>query len=56
MLQVSVLLAWTIWSAFSQMQLTQDGPTLTVFPDNLRQHNMGGICLMMQVFFQVWFR
>ena len=37
LMQVTILLPGKIWSAFVQLTLTQDGPTLTVVPNNLGQ-------------------
>ena len=41
LMQVTTLLPGTIWSAFVQLTLTQDGPTLTVVPNNSGQKSFG---------------
>ena len=41
LMQVTILLPGTIWSAFVQFTLTQDGPTLTVVPNNSGQQSFG---------------
>ena len=41
LMQVTILLLGTIWSAFVQLTLTQDGPTLTVVPNNLGRQGFG---------------
>ena len=41
LMQVTTLLPGTIWGAFPQLMLKQDSPTLTVIPNNSRQHNFG---------------
>ena len=41
LMQVTILLPGTIWSAFVQLTLTQDGPTLTVVPNNSGQKSFG---------------
>ena len=41
LMQVTILLPGTIWSAFVQFTLTQDGSTLTVVPNNSGQQSFG---------------
>ena len=41
LIQVTILLPGTIWSAFVQLMLTQDSPTLTVVPNNSGQQSFG---------------